>query len=119
MKRNPKLMISGIYKITCKENNKCYIGKSADIIKRWHQHVYYLTNKVGNRMSYDFISDFHEYGIESFIFEILETCEVTTGSSVREEFYIRKFESNKLGKGYNVLQRSGLGLNKNIKSVDK
>ena len=35
MKREIK---SGIYKITCIENHKFYIGSSKDIEKRWRQH---------------------------------------------------------------------------------
>ena len=30
--------MQGIYKITNKINQKCYIGKSKDIIKRWNYH---------------------------------------------------------------------------------
>lgn len=30
--------MTGIYKITNKYNNKCYIGKSKDIMQRWAFH---------------------------------------------------------------------------------
>ena len=29
----------GIYKITCNETGKCYIGQSIDIENRWLQHI--------------------------------------------------------------------------------
>ena len=32
-------MSQGIYKITNKINNKCYIGKSTDIESRWKYHI--------------------------------------------------------------------------------
>ena len=35
-------MSSGVYKITCKDTNKIYIGSSKDIKKRWYHHVYDL-----------------------------------------------------------------------------
>ena len=28
----------GIYKITNKINNKCYIGQSVNVERRWHEH---------------------------------------------------------------------------------
>jgi len=38
-------MITGIYKIINKLNNKVYIGQSIDIEKRWEAHKFYSYNE--------------------------------------------------------------------------
>lgn len=58
--------IVGIYKITCKKNGKFYIGQSTDIKRRFSQH----RRKPPARMQ----EDFDLYGVDEFIFEILEEC---------------------------------------------
>jgi predicted GIY-YIG superfamily endonuclease len=30
---------TGIYKITCLENGKCYVGQAVDAASRWKQHI--------------------------------------------------------------------------------
>lgn len=58
--------IVGIYKITCNKNGKCYVGQSTDIKRRFNQHK----RKPPARMQ----GDFDLYGVDEFIFEILEEC---------------------------------------------
>jgi group I intron endonuclease len=64
-------MAIGIYKITCTENGKFYIGSSVDLKERIGQHKRALAQKMHcNRRlqrSYD------KYGKDKFVFEILET----------------------------------------------
>jgi group I intron endonuclease len=64
-------MTIGIYKITCTENGKFYIGSSVDLKERIGQHKRALAQKMHcNRKlqrSYD------KYGKDKFVFEILET----------------------------------------------
>ena len=47
-----KEKICGIYKIECNVNDKkyVYIGKSIDIDKRWHDHIYELKNNKHNNI---------------------------------------------------------------------
>ena len=40
-----KRKISGVYKITCTETGRCYIGQSGDITLRWNQHLDDLMSK--------------------------------------------------------------------------
>ena len=43
--------ITGIYKITNQENNKCYIGQSVNISNRWKDHAKHglgIDTPVGN-----------------------------------------------------------------------
>lgn len=58
----------GIYKITNKINNQSYIGQSIDIENRWSQHI------KGKSSNKDLHNDIIFYGVENFIFEILEQC---------------------------------------------
>lgn len=67
-------MSYGIYKITNKVNNKCYIGKSKNPKHRISTHKWSLKklerHKDTNRHLFNAAK---EYGLENFIFEIIET----------------------------------------------
>jgi group I intron endonuclease len=64
--------IVGIYKITNVVNNKCYIGSSKNIIKRWSEHRRQLKN--GNHHSKYLQRAYDKYGIENFKYEIICEC---------------------------------------------
>ena len=63
-------VISGIYKIVNVTNNKCYIGYSSDIFKRFGQHKYKLKNSIHENCHLQ--RAYNSYGEESFSFEIIE-----------------------------------------------
>lgn len=86
--------ICGIYKITNKVNNKCYIGQSKDIIKRWKTE--YKWHKLNNHL----LSAFNKYGLENFNFEIIEECEPNLLNE-REQFWINVYNSFDRNFGYN------------------
>lgn len=83
----------GIYKITNIINNKCYIGQSVCIEKRWENHKC----KNGNK-DYPLYRAFRKYGIDNFVFEVLEECS-KDDLSERELFYIKQYDS--VNNGYN------------------
>lgn len=85
----------GIYKITNKINNKCYIGQSTNIERRWaeHQNKYH---KYPDRALY---RAFNKYGLENFIFEIIEECEDTQLND-KEKYWIQYY--NSYHNGYNL-----------------
>lgn len=65
--------ISGIYKITDIENEKCYVGQAVDVAERFRQHIKRglgaetpTKNKLYPAM--------HKKGPENFRFELLEEC---------------------------------------------
>jgi len=68
-----KQIKSGIYSITCKVNNKVYIGSSVNIAKRWREHLSLL--RSGKHPNQHLRHAFTKYGEESFSFSIVVGCE--------------------------------------------
>ena len=87
----------GIYKITNKLNNKCYIGQSVDIKIRWLQHIY--EGKRNNPQGKLYHAIFNE-GIENFSFEVLEECPLDEKILNEKERYWIEFY-NSFEEGYN------------------
>lgn len=65
-------LISGIYWIRNKQNNKIYIGSSKNIRKRFLEHKWALKNNkhLNNRLQ----NSFNKYGLDSFEFLIILKC---------------------------------------------
>ncbi|MCK9445976.1 GIY-YIG nuclease family protein [bacterium] len=78
-------MSSGIYKIKNKINNKCYIGSAINILGRFATHKSSLNKNKHH--SYYLQQSWNKYGIEFFIFEILEYCEKNILLE-REQYYM-------------------------------
>jgi group I intron endonuclease len=92
-------MSQGIYKITNKINNKCYIGKSSNIEERWQYHVNRrYDNKEYNKPLYRAL---RKYGINNFSFEIIEELENYEQDSNKREQYWIKFYNSYGESGYN------------------
>lgn len=92
-------MTCGIYKITNLENNKCYIGLSNNIEKRWKEHISNAYNCDDINFNNPLYQDIKKYKVDSFIFEILEECEQNLLSE-KEKYYIEKYNSF-IPNGYN------------------
>jgi group I intron endonuclease len=88
--------MQGIYKITNKINGKCYIGQSVDIAKRWREHTGWSFNKKRPEYEYPLYRAIRKYGIESFLFEIIEEVKVSDQLTPRELYwyYLYKPEYN-------------------------
>lgn len=86
---------TGIYKITNKENGKCYIGSSKDITRRFSQHRGNLRNN--RHHSRHLQNAWNLYGEDAFTYEILEECSADT-LIAREQHYI-----STLSPEYNVM----------------
>ena len=65
----------GIYKITNKINNHCYIGQSIQIETRQKDHKIAGFNERGEGYEYPLYRAFRKYGLENFSFEVLEECD--------------------------------------------
>jgi len=65
--------MQGIYRISCSQENKVYIGSSVNIARRWMEHRRDL-NK-GTHHCNQLQEAWDAYGDESFIFETVELCD--------------------------------------------
>ena len=83
----------GIYKITKKENGKCYVGQSNNIDRRFQEHK---TKGKESRIPVDIAIQL--YGVEAFDFEILEECSLEELNE-REKYWIAFY--NSYPDGYN------------------
>lgn len=88
----------GIYKITNKINGHAYIGQSKDIDKRFYEHKRKAFRKNDKEYEKTLYRAFRKYGLENFIFEILEECEEIDLNG-KEKMYIKKY--NTFSNGYN------------------
>ena len=96
-------MSKGIYKITNNINNKCYIGKSSNIEKRFQYHqMRYNDKKDWDKLLY---KAFRKYGLNNFSFEIIEEIEedYDKKSDEREKYWINYYKCycKDINKGYN------------------
>ena len=81
----------GIYKITNLINNKCYIGQSINIQRRWREHR-------ARRGSSPLYKDMKIYGVENFSFEVIEECHINE-LNTKEIYWIKYY--NSFYNGYN------------------
>lgn len=94
-------ILCGIYTIKNIVNNKCYVGFSSNIRRRWGHHRYELR---GNRHTNRFLqADWNIYGESSFIFDIIEQCDLARLAE-RERFYVQLHRANKRKYGYNITE---------------
>ena len=78
------MKICGIYKITNTITVDFYIGSSKDVKHRWAQHKCKSTwNKCPNNPMY---LDMRKYGIENFVFEVIEEVEESFLKEKEQQF---------------------------------
>lgn len=86
-----------IYKITNKINNKVYIGQTITTVEhRWKGH---LQAWKGNRHCQALYDAFDKYGIDNFIVETIEKCDIEELDD-REKYWIQYYDS--YNNGYNL-----------------
>lgn len=108
----------GIYKITNLINNKCYIGQSTDITKRWSAEKRRAFNSDDDAYNTLLSRAFRKYGIEAFKFEVLEECS-KEHLDEREKYFIAKFKSNNIDFGYNLTSGGQGAPNLNFKLTNQ
>lgn len=94
-------MSCGIYKIVNQVNGKVYIGQSISIERRFNTHRNEAFNLNSKSYEYPLYRAIRKYGLENFIFEIIEECSVEE-LNTKEKFYISEFNSTEKEKGYNI-----------------
>jgi group I intron endonuclease len=98
---------AGIYKLTCINNGKVYIGKAVNINRRLNQHKNYKPDNNGY-----FPRAVLKYGWDCFKVEILEIVEnfnkLNDNPALleRESYYIKLFDSTNIDIGYNLCKHS-------------
>lgn len=97
----PYKKISGIYRIINKNNNKVYIGSAVSVYNRLSSHKGLL--KQNKHFNAHLQSAYNKYGIESFIFEIIEEIDDVTQDKLieRENNWIQYYKAYKPEFGYN------------------
>ena len=103
-----------IYKITCTETNKVYIGQTKNKRKRIDEHKYDLRHNIHHSVYMQ--RAFNKYGEKSFRFEVIEECSQNDVDN-RECFWIKFYNSTNKKYGYN--SESGGNKNKTLSSETK
>lgn len=96
----------GIYKITKKENGKCYIGQSNNCERRFKEHQ---TKGSSSRIPVDIA--IQKYGKDAFTYEIIEECSIEELNQ-KEQYWIKYYNSMK--DGYNCSEggaQQSIGVN--------
>ena len=76
--------ISAVYKITNTITGDFYIGSSKDVKRRWRSHKCTSTwSKCPNNPMY---LDMQKYGVDNFVFEILEVVEEDSLKEIEQQF---------------------------------
>ena len=91
-------MKQGIYKITNTNNGKVYIGRAANIEKRWKEHKEALA--AGNHHSYKLQECYDTLeNKDDLKFEIIEEVQYENERVVKEQYYMDKYDA--YHNGYN------------------
>lgn len=98
----------GIYLIKNTVNGKIYVGQSVHVRTRIVQHI-----NAANAGKYQWriCRAMRKYGIENFEASLLEVCHVDNLNS-REEYWIEKLDSARLGYNIATKAQSNLGIKK-------
>ena len=89
----------GIYTITCKGDNKVYVGQSQNINIRFNMHKSHLRHQK-HRNSY-LQRAWNKYGEANFVFEVKELCSIDELNE-KEVYWIKKLQANHRDKGFNL-----------------
>lgn len=95
-------MNSGIYIIKNIINCKIYVGSTKDFDKRKHKH--FLDLKNGKHSSIKLQRAYNKYGVDNFVFEIIEKLPYVKDIQKREQFWIDSLKAKELG--YNIADAS-------------
>jgi group I intron endonuclease len=85
--------MQGIYKISCSQDARIYVGSSIDIERRWKDHRRQLDSGIHRNSKLQI--DWDAYGDESFTFSILEETDQLT---IQEQKWLDQYIDNR----YNI-----------------
>lgn len=98
----------GIYKITNKINNKCYIGQSVNIKRRWYEHKHKSFNSLASCYKTPLARAIRKYGVDNFNWEVIEEC-LFSQLDEKEKYWIKYYNSCNKKIGYNILTGGSVG----------
>lgn len=109
----------GIYKIFNTINGDCYVGSSIDLNKRYRQHILLL--KKGKHHSIKLQRAIDKYGIDSFVFVVIETCEEGELKNKEQEYLNigNKYNISKSSKSPMLGRKHSEETLKRFKSIDR
>jgi group I intron endonuclease len=110
-------MLTGIYILKNKLNNKVYIGQSTDIKRRLLAHKNGPFNPKNNCYTLPIYKAIRYYGLKNFQFKILELCKKNDLND-KEKFWISFYKSNDYMYGYN-LTGGGFDSSENIYKISQ
>lgn len=79
------MMRSGVYKIRCLINDRCYVGSSVDVVKRLYNHHWHLIH--GKHPNQKLQRAWNKHGALNFEFSVVEPC-ARTDQLVREQHWM-------------------------------
>lgn len=89
-----------IYRIVNKVTQRCYVGKTADLMRRSKDHFRLLSKSIHTNVRLQAAANKH--GLENLVFEIVETCISADSVNDREMYWIRYYDS--FNTGYNLTE---------------
>lgn len=92
-----KILYGIIYKATCLQNNKIYIGKTTGLLKNREYRHY--NDAESNRLDTHFARAIRKYGKNNFIFEEIDRAYSEKELDKKEKYWISFYDSK--NKGYN------------------
>ena len=93
--------IIGIYCIGNLVNNKKYIGKSIDVLKRIQSHK--SSMKLKKRENKHLLCAVEKYGLNNFNFYVIETCDLNE-LTIKEKYWIKYYNTTNPEYGYNFTE---------------
>ena len=106
MQANKKIDKPGvIYKIQCIKNNKVYIGETINYKRRYLEHIKCLQCGIDNKYLQ---LDYDKYGLNSFIFEIIDTGINEKELLEKETYWINFYGGKNCDNVYNCRDLHGL-----------
>ena len=90
-----------IYKITCKDTNKIYVGKSESSVEtRWKEHCRAAFLPSHGDYNFPFHRAIRKYGIDNFIVETIDKTDDSEEIKEKEKYWINFY--NSYYQGYNA-----------------
>lgn len=88
-----------VYKITNQANGKVYIGQSIrPVEQRFKRHI---SDAINNILDTHFARAIRKWGKENFTVEVIDKADSQDELNIKEQFWIRQYQSTDSTKGYN------------------